>query len=115
MGAHRAVKGLEKLRRVVLVDQSPIGRTPRSCPVTYMGAYAALREVFARQTSAGVQNDIAKMFSPGALGSYLGVAAIVGGFESIISKAHEIHHATVQPESPQAGLVHLHRKAPSQG
>jgi len=52
VGGHRAVSGLDALRRVVLVDQSPIGRTPRSCPVTYMGAYAALREVFARQPAA---------------------------------------------------------------
>ena len=52
VGAHRAIRGLEKLKRVSLVDQSPIGRTPRSCPVTYMGAYAALREVYARQPAA---------------------------------------------------------------
>jgi excinuclease ABC subunit A len=52
IGAHRAILGLDWLKRVVLVDQSPIGRTPRSCPVTYMGAYAPLREVFARQPAA---------------------------------------------------------------
>ena len=51
-GAHRAIRGLEKLRRVVLVDQSPIGKTPRSCPVSYLGAYAPLRAVYARQPAA---------------------------------------------------------------
>ena len=51
-GAHRALHGLESLRRVVLVDQSPIGRTPRSCPVSYLGAYAPLREVYGRQPAA---------------------------------------------------------------
>ncbi len=51
-GPHRALRGLEHLERVALVDQSPIGRTPRSCPVTYMGAFAALRGVYARQPAA---------------------------------------------------------------
>jgi excinuclease ABC subunit A len=51
-GAHRTVRGLDRLDRVVLVDQSPIGRTPRSCPVTYLGAYAPLREIYARQPAA---------------------------------------------------------------
>jgi excinuclease ABC subunit A len=52
VGAHRAVRGLETFRRVVMVDQSPIGKTPRSCPVTYLGAYAALRSIYARQPTA---------------------------------------------------------------
>ncbi len=52
VGAHRALRGIETFRRVALVDQTPIGRTPRSCPVTYMGGYAALREVYARQPAA---------------------------------------------------------------
>ena len=51
-GAHRAIRGLDRVERVVLVDQSPIGRTPRSCPVSYLDAYAPLREVFARQPAA---------------------------------------------------------------
>ncbi len=51
-GAHRRIEGLEALKRVVLVDQSPIGRTPRSCPVSYIGAYAPLREIYARQPAA---------------------------------------------------------------
>ena len=51
-GAHTAVRGLAAVRRIALVDQSPIGRTPRSCPVTYLGAFAALRELYARQPVA---------------------------------------------------------------
>jgi excinuclease ABC subunit A len=51
-GQHREVSGLERLKRVAMVDQSPIGKTPRSCPVTYMHAFAALREVYARQPAA---------------------------------------------------------------
>ena len=52
VGAHRAIQGLEKLRRVVMVDQSPIGRTPRSCPATYLGAFGPLRQVYAKLPSA---------------------------------------------------------------
>jgi excinuclease ABC subunit A len=51
-GPHKAVRGLDAIQRVVMVDQSPIGKSPRSCPVSYLGAYAALREVYARQPAA---------------------------------------------------------------
>ena len=52
VGRHRAVKGLDGLRRVALVDQSPIGKSPRSCPVTYLGGFSALREVYAHQPAS---------------------------------------------------------------
>jgi len=68
VGAHREVRGLEKLKRVVLVDQSAIGKTPRSCPVTYLGAYAALREVYARQPAAlarGLKDGAFSFNTPG--------------------------------------------------
>ncbi|HET9327935.1 MAG TPA: excinuclease ABC subunit UvrA [Candidatus Eisenbacteria bacterium] len=52
IGAHRAVRGLMRLKRVAMVDQTPIGKTPRSCPVTYLGAYSALRRLYASQPAA---------------------------------------------------------------
>jgi excinuclease ABC subunit A len=67
-GAHRMVTGLEHLKRVALVDQSPIGRTPRSCPVTYLSAFAALREVYARQPAAlarGLKDGAFSFNTPG--------------------------------------------------
>src|SRR4029077_20047057 len=68
VGAHRAIRGLDALKRVVLVDQSAIGKTPRSCPVTYLGAYAALREVYARQPAAlarGLKDGAFSFNTPG--------------------------------------------------
>ena len=45
-GAHRAIEGAEEIDQVVAIDQSPIGRTPRSNPATYTGAFAFIREMF---------------------------------------------------------------------
>ncbi len=47
-GPHKRISGAEHLDKVVMVDQSPIGRTPRSNPATYTGVFTPIREVFAR-------------------------------------------------------------------
>ena len=51
-GRHERIEGAEHVDKVVIVDQSSIGRTPRSNPATYTGAFSAIREVFARTPEA---------------------------------------------------------------
>ncbi len=46
-GAHEAIIGLEHIDKVIEIDQSPIGRTPRSNPATYTGVFTAIREIYA--------------------------------------------------------------------
>jgi excinuclease ABC subunit A len=51
-GAHSAIEGLEHLDKVIDIDQSPIGRTPRSNPATYVGLFTDLRDLYASMTEA---------------------------------------------------------------
>ncbi|MBO5150297.1 MAG: excinuclease ABC subunit UvrA, partial [Anaerotignum sp.] len=54
-GKHEDMLGLEKLDKVINIDQSPIGRTPRSNPATYTGLFDMIRDVFAQTTEAKVR------------------------------------------------------------
>lgn len=47
-GAHKKIEGVEHLDKVIVVDQSPIGRTPRSNPATYTGVYSHIRDLFSQ-------------------------------------------------------------------
>jgi excinuclease ABC subunit A len=51
-GKHRAIKGLDQLDKIIAVDQSPIGRTPRSNPATYTGLFDVIRDLFSKTQEA---------------------------------------------------------------
>jgi len=63
VGSHRELLGLEFITDVVLVDQTPIGRTPRSNPVTYLKAFDPIRELFALTKDAKSRGLTASHFS----------------------------------------------------
>ena len=62
-GAHRALEGVEFLDKIIAIDQSPIGRTPRSNPATYTGVFNDIREVFAQTQDAKRKGYNASRFS----------------------------------------------------
>ena len=62
-GAHDEIEGIENLDKCIVIDQSPIGRTPRSNPATYTGVFNAIRELFAEQPEAEVRGYKAGRFS----------------------------------------------------
>jgi len=62
-GAHRAIRGVEQIDKAIVIDQSAIGRTPRSNPVTYTGAFTPIRELFSQLPVARVRGYDAGRFS----------------------------------------------------
>jgi excinuclease ABC subunit A len=54
-GDHRALRGFERLDKVIVIDQTPIGRTPRSNPATYTGMFNHIRDLFARLPAARIR------------------------------------------------------------
>ncbi|MGN1084616.1 MAG: excinuclease ABC subunit UvrA, partial [Lachnospiraceae bacterium] len=62
-GAHDAIEGVEQLDKVINIDQSPIGRTPRSNPATYTGVFDQIRDLFSNTTDAKMRGYSKGRFS----------------------------------------------------
>ncbi|HEY1594582.1 MAG TPA: excinuclease ABC subunit UvrA [Thermoleophilaceae bacterium] len=62
-GTHRRIRGLEHLDKIISVDQSPIGRTPRSNPATYIGLFDQIRDLFSKTQEARARGYKAGRFS----------------------------------------------------
>jgi excinuclease ABC subunit A len=62
-GAHKEIRGKEMLDKVIVIDQTPIGRTPRSNPATYTGIFNAIRDLFSRLPSAKIRGYDSGRFS----------------------------------------------------
>jgi len=62
-GKHKEITGMDKVDRVICVDQSPLGRTPRSNPATYTGVFTYIRDLFAQLQDSRVRGYTASRFS----------------------------------------------------
>ncbi len=62
-GKHKSVEGLEQLDKIICIDQSPIGRTPRSNPATYTGVFNDIRELYAQTQDAKLRGYTSSRFS----------------------------------------------------
>ena len=62
-GQYRAIRGIDQIDKAIVIDQAAIGRTPRSNPITYTGAFTPIRELFAQLPSARVRGYDAGRFS----------------------------------------------------
>ncbi len=62
-GTHRGIEGAEALDKIIAIDQSPIGRTPRSNPATYTGLFTEIRNLFAKTPEAKARGYTAGRFS----------------------------------------------------
>ena len=62
-GSHDSIDGIENLNKAIVIDQSPIGRTPRSNVATYTGVFGKIRELFAEQPEAEIRGYKAGRFS----------------------------------------------------
>ncbi len=62
-GTHEKIEGIENLNKIIVIDQSPIGRTPRSNVATYTGVFTQIRELFAAQPEAEIRGYKAGRFS----------------------------------------------------
>jgi len=62
-GKHRSIEGVEKINRVIDIDQSPLGRTPRSNPATYTGVFSIIRNLFAQLPESRIRGYRPSRFS----------------------------------------------------
>lgn len=80
-GKYKSISGVENIEKVINIDQSPIGRTPRSNPATYTGVFDDIRELFAQTNQAK-----AWLYLRGVLALTLRVGAVKPAVETELLK-----------------------------